>query len=72
MLYFLKYFESIFKCYVVPLQIDNPMLPFLSKAIESAKRSPMKIFVRQGILEEANTSFKLCKVDISLIEIYLT
>ena len=41
------------------------MLPFLSEAVEKIMRRLMNMFVKEEVLEEANTAYKLIKLDVS-------
>ena len=61
--HFFKFVASIFKNYLTSFQTDNPMLPFLS--VEKIMRRLMNMFVKKEVLEEANTAYKLIKLDVS-------
>ena len=61
--HFFKFVASIFKNYLTSFQTDNPMLPFLS--VEKIMRRLMNMFVKKEVLEEANTAYKLIKLDLS-------
>ena len=62
--HFFKFVASIFKNYLTSFQTDNPMLPFLSEAVEKIMRRLMNMFVKE-VLEEANTAYNLIKLDVS-------
>ena len=61
---FFKYVASILKVYLVQFQTDNPMVPFLSNAIERIFRLLMKIFVKREVIERAATPYKLLRIDV--------
>ena len=62
--HFFKFVASIFKNYLTSFQTDNPMLSFLSEAVEKIMRRLMNMFVKE-VLEEANTAYNLIKLDVS-------
>ena len=61
---FFKYVASILKVYLVQFQTDNPMVPFLSNAIERIFRLLMKMFVKREVTERAATPYKLLRIDV--------
>ena len=62
--HFFKFVASIFKNYLTSFQTDNPMLSFLSEAVQKIMRRLMNMFVKE-VLEEANTAYNLIKLDVS-------
>ena len=61
---FFKNASVIFKGYFVVFQTDNPMIPFLSDALEGMIRKIMNMFIRKDVLSEANTVRKVIKIDV--------
>ena len=59
-----KSFAAKLKAFLKEFQNDFPMLPFLAKSLDSLLRGLMKPYVLQAALNEANTLFKLSKIDI--------
>ena len=62
----LRFFKSVaakLKAFLKEFQSDFPMLPFLAKSLDSLLRGLMKPYVLQAALNEANTSFRLSKID---------
>ena len=64
-LQFFKDIASHLKGYLEVMQTDNPMVPFFEEALVDLVYTLMKMIVKPSVLEEANTSYKLAKVDLS-------
>ena len=60
----LKGLVSKLNALLVKFQTDSPMIPFMSDVLEVLPHSFMKRFVLTAKLEEANTSYKLIKLDL--------
>ena len=56
---------SIFKNYLTSFQTGNPILPFLSEAVEKIMRRLTNMFVKKEVLEEGSTAYRLIKLDVS-------
>ena len=56
------------KGYFVVFQTDNPMIPFLSDALEGMIRKIMNMYIRKEVLREANTVRKVIKIDVENVE----
>ena len=61
---FLKELTSKLNVFPVKFQTDSPMILFISNVLETLLRSLMKRFVLMAKLEEANTTYKLIKLDL--------
>ena len=66
----LKGLVSKLNALLVKFQTDSPMIPFMSDVLEVLPHSFMKRFVLTAKLEEANTSYKLIKLDLDCQEIF--
>ena len=62
---FFKFVASIFKNCLTSFQTGNPILPFLSEAVEKTMRRLTNMFVKEEVLEKANTAYRLIKLDVS-------
>ena len=60
----LKELASKLNVFPVKFQTDSPMIPFISNVLETLLCSLMKRFVLMAKLEEANTTYKLIKLDL--------
>ena len=61
-----KLFENIvrhLKCFLVQLQTDEPMAPFLCQRLEDIMRSLASIIALTDVMTRANTYASLIKVD---------
>ena len=56
-------FDALVK-FPVKFETDSPMTPFMSDVLETLLRSLMKRFVFTAKLEQANTPYKLIKLDL--------
>ena len=54
--------------FLVKFQTDSPMIPFMSDVLETLVRLRMKRFVLTPKLGEANTIYKLIKLDLDCKE----
>ena len=54
--------------FLVKFQTDSPMIPFMSDVLETLVRLRMKRFVLTQKLGEANTIYKLIKLDLDCKE----
>ena len=61
---FFKYVASILKGFLVHFEVDNPIVPFLAKEMDSIVRRLMCLFVERKVVTEACTPFALTKVDL--------
>lgn len=62
----LRFFEEIatsLNGFLVTFQTDNPMVPFLTESLDNVLRNLCIRFLRKDVLEEANSVYKLLKVD---------
>ena len=50
--------------YLKIFQTDAPMVPFMDDVLDSLMRNIMRYFVKRSVLENAETSFRLHKIDI--------
>ena len=63
-LHLLKDVVSMLNGFLVQLQPDNPMLPFLSDEIDNIMRRLMKFFISQPMRKEAKSTYLLSKVNV--------
>lgn len=64
----MQFFQDIaimLKGYLERFQTDNPMVPFLEEALVDVLHTLMKIVVKPEVLDGAETSFKLTKLDLT-------
>ena len=47
------------------MQTDRPMVPYLEEALNDIVSTMMRIIINPTVLAEANTSYKLIKIDLS-------
>ena len=66
--HFFKDLASHLEVFLRKYQTDDPMMPFLSNELETILGCLMKMFLKDNILEEAVTPFKLVKVDVNKTE----
>ena len=67
----LQYFKDIaghLKDFLTIMQVDVPMVPFLEETLVDLITPFMKMVVKSDVLDEANTSLKLIKIDLSKAE----
>ena len=64
----LQFFKDIagqLKGYLEAMQTDRPMVPYLEEALSDIVSTMMRIIINPTVLAEANTSYKLIKIDLS-------
>ena len=64
-LHFFKFVPSLCRALLVSFQSDKPLIPFLSSSLENFIKRIMKMFVLPDVIEKANTSYKLIKLDLT-------
>ena len=67
----LQYFKDIaghLKDFLTIMQVDVPMVPFLEETLVDLIIPFMKMVVKSDVLDEANTSLKLIKIDLTKAE----
>ena len=63
-LYFFKFIASILSPFLCHFQMPKLMILFLSTELDAALRQVMSLFLRQQVIEEATTPYKLLKIDL--------
>ena len=64
----LQFFQDIaaqIKGFLQKFQTNKPMVPFLESALVDLLHTMMKMVVKPEVLDEANSSLKLAKLDLS-------
>ena len=67
----LQFFQDIaaqLKGFLQKFQTNKPMVPFLEGALVDLLHTMMKMVVKPEVLDEANSSLKLAKLDLSNLE----
>ena len=67
----LQYFKDVaghLKDFLTIMQVDVPMVPFLEETLVDLITPFMKMVVKNDVLDEANTSLKLIKIDLTKAE----
>ena len=49
--------------FLITFRIDNPMVPFINEALDRVLRNLSRRFLRKDVIEKANTTYKLLKID---------
>ena len=62
---------SIMSSYLKQFQTDNPIMPFASEILENLICWLMKSFIREAIIDEADSAYFLIKIDLQKREIHL-
>ena len=62
--HFFKFIAFLFQEFLVSFQSDKPLISFLSSSLENVIKI-MKMFVLPVVIEKANTSYKLIKLDLT-------
>lgn len=55
-----------FEPFLTKFQSPKPMLPFLNNELKILLKSLLSSFVKEDVLKEANSSFKLVKIDLKI------
>jgi len=65
---FFQDIASTLRSFLVVFQTDKPMVPFLEKSLVGVLQSLMRTIIKPEVLEKANTSLKLVKLDVTKSE----